>query len=111
MWPCLLDTAFTLLRRLVRRQNVFRAHRTHVYQRLVIAGSTHRQITIVYLAMALLGIPAALGIAQQRSVLASFGLAAIALAAGAVYVWTVWCERTTVRSSASREDSYVNPSR
>ena len=34
VWPFVFDTAVTLLRRLSRRENVFAAHRTHLYQRL-----------------------------------------------------------------------------
>lgn len=36
VWPFVFDTMFTLLRRLRRGENVFTAHRSHLYQRLVI---------------------------------------------------------------------------
>lgn len=35
LWPFIFDTAFTLVRRLHRRENVFMAHHSHLYQRLV----------------------------------------------------------------------------
>lgn len=52
VWPFLADGAFTILRRLRKRENIFRAHRSHLYQRLVIAGNSHRQVTGVYGCMA-----------------------------------------------------------
>jgi Fuc2NAc and GlcNAc transferase len=48
MWPFIFDTFFTLCRRLVRRENVFQAHRSHLYQRLVIAGWSHRAVSSLY---------------------------------------------------------------
>src|SRR5690606_17673881 len=41
------DATFTLLRRLVRGERVYIAHRTHVYQRLVQNGWSHRAVTLL----------------------------------------------------------------
>ncbi|MHC4472278.1 MAG: glycosyltransferase family 4 protein [Planctomycetota bacterium] len=46
--PFLFDTIYTLLRRAVRGENVLAAHRSHLYQRLVIAGLSHRAVTLLY---------------------------------------------------------------
>ena len=43
------DTGFTLLRRLLRRENIFQAHRSHLYQRLAQLGLSHARITGLYL--------------------------------------------------------------
>ena len=48
MWPFIFDTAFTLLRRLSKRENVFESHRSHIYQRLVISGWSHRAASSFY---------------------------------------------------------------
>ena len=48
MWPFIFDTAFTLLRRLSKRENVFESHRSHIYQRLVISGWSHRAASSLY---------------------------------------------------------------
>lgn len=48
VWPFVFDTAFTIVRRLRRRENVFQAHRSHLYQRLVIAGWSHRAVATMY---------------------------------------------------------------
>ncbi len=55
LWPFLVDGTFTLFRRLGRGENILQAHRSHLYQRLVIAGQTHRRVTLVYGALALVG--------------------------------------------------------
>ena len=49
LWPFLFDGAFTLIRRFYRGDNIFKAHRSHLYQRLNIAGWEHGSISILYL--------------------------------------------------------------
>jgi len=48
VWPFVFDAAYTFLRRLVRRENVFAAHRSHLYQRCTAAGWSHSQVTTFY---------------------------------------------------------------
>jgi UDP-N-acetylmuramyl pentapeptide phosphotransferase/UDP-N-acetylglucosamine-1-phosphate transferase len=55
VWPFLADGIFTFLRRLKNRENVLQAHRSHLYQRLVIAGHSHPRVTVTYGCLALLG--------------------------------------------------------
>ena len=50
----LWDSGFTLLRRLRRGENIFRAHRSHLYQRLAQLGLSHVSITGLYLLLHLL---------------------------------------------------------
>ena len=42
------DATTTLLSRLVRRQRVYEAHRSHVYQRLTRRWNSHRAVTLTY---------------------------------------------------------------
>jgi len=60
VWPFVFDAAFTFVRRLVKRENVFAAHRSHLYQRLVISGLSHQTVTLLYVALALIGVVLAL---------------------------------------------------
>ena len=55
VWPFVLDTTFTFFRRLRKGENVFAAHRSHLYQRLVILGCSHRFVTLIYMGLALVG--------------------------------------------------------
>lgn len=55
VWPFIFDAGFTFVRRLLNRENVFAGHRSHLYQRLVIAGYSHRTVTLLYCFLAILG--------------------------------------------------------
>jgi UDP-N-acetylmuramyl pentapeptide phosphotransferase/UDP-N-acetylglucosamine-1-phosphate transferase len=55
VWPFVLDSSFTLVCRLGRGENVFAAHRSHLYQRLVIAGYSHHFVTLLYMSLAMVG--------------------------------------------------------
>jgi UDP-N-acetylmuramyl pentapeptide phosphotransferase/UDP-N-acetylglucosamine-1-phosphate transferase len=46
LWFFLSDGTFTIVRRLLRRQRIWSAHRSHLYQRLVITGLRHDQVTV-----------------------------------------------------------------
>jgi UDP-N-acetylmuramyl pentapeptide phosphotransferase/UDP-N-acetylglucosamine-1-phosphate transferase len=51
--PFIVDATWTLLRRLFRGERVWQAHRSHHYQRLVLAGWSHRRTLLrAYLLMA-----------------------------------------------------------
>lgn len=50
----LYDTIFTLIRRARRGEKLWEAHRTHLYQRLVIAGQSHRRVTLTYFGLSIL---------------------------------------------------------
>ncbi len=56
LWPFLVDGTFTVFRRLGRGENILQAHRSHLYQRLVIAGRSHQTVTLVYGALAGVGV-------------------------------------------------------
>jgi UDP-N-acetylmuramyl pentapeptide phosphotransferase/UDP-N-acetylglucosamine-1-phosphate transferase len=56
LWPFAFDSILTFFRRLCKRENVFAAHRSHLYQRLVQSGMTHGQVSGVYTALAAVGL-------------------------------------------------------
>jgi UDP-N-acetylmuramyl pentapeptide phosphotransferase/UDP-N-acetylglucosamine-1-phosphate transferase len=60
MWPFIFDTLFTIVRRLRRGENVFQAHRSHLYQRLVIAGWSHRATSSLYGSLAAMAVAIAI---------------------------------------------------
>jgi Fuc2NAc and GlcNAc transferase len=64
MWAFLLDTAVTLIRRAWNRENVFAAHRSHLYQRLVINGHSHAVVAGLYTAAAVVGVAVAVVITR-----------------------------------------------
>lgn len=54
VWPFVFDAVFTVARRARRGENVLQAHRSHLYQRLAGAGWSHRAVTQLYGALAML---------------------------------------------------------
>jgi len=85
--PFVGDATLTLLKRLLRRERVWRAHKDHYYQRLVRMGFGHRATAgIEYTAMA--GCAAfALLLRQAAAGVQAGGLCAAALALAAVALW------------------------
>ena len=90
--PFIGDATVTLIRRLLRRERVWQAHKEHYYQRLVRMGFGHRGTAgVAYGAMLLCGSAALLGRAQAPEVQASiFAGVTIALAAFAAWVDLRW---------------------
>lgn len=48
-FPLIGDAIYTLIRRLLNKENIFQAHRTHLYQRLQQSGWSHGKVAIAYL--------------------------------------------------------------
>jgi UDP-N-acetylmuramyl pentapeptide phosphotransferase/UDP-N-acetylglucosamine-1-phosphate transferase len=95
VWPFVFDTAFTLLRRLRRGENLLHAHRSHLYQRLVLTGLSHRFVTIVYGALAIAGVIVGNAVARAAVPASSAGALFIAVLSGALWLSVVWRERKT----------------
>lgn len=48
-FPLLADAGVTLIRRFVNRENIFKPHRKHLFQRLHQSGWTHRRVALFYI--------------------------------------------------------------
>jgi UDP-N-acetylmuramyl pentapeptide phosphotransferase/UDP-N-acetylglucosamine-1-phosphate transferase len=46
--PFIVDATVTLLKRIVRREKIWVAHRQHYYHRLILSGWNHRRVAISY---------------------------------------------------------------
>jgi UDP-N-acetylmuramyl pentapeptide phosphotransferase/UDP-N-acetylglucosamine-1-phosphate transferase len=77
--PFLFDGVVTLARRVVRGERWFEAHRSHYYQRLVLGGLGHGQVTALYAGLALVAAAAGLaGLSADEPVRQVLALAAYA---------------------------------
>jgi UDP-N-acetylmuramyl pentapeptide phosphotransferase/UDP-N-acetylglucosamine-1-phosphate transferase len=83
-WPFIFDASLTLGRRALRRENILRSHRSHLYQRLAIAGYSHRRITTIYATVATATATAALLAVRDIVPLAVPLVVALAAASGLV---------------------------
>lgn len=101
VWPFVLDASFTFLRRLLRGENVFAAHRSHLYQRCVIAALSHAQVTSVYGALALAcGGSAVLWVRTGDRLAGIAVLASLVLTPGVLFGLVAFAEQRT-RTSPS----------
>jgi len=102
VWPFVLDTSFTFVRRLLAGENVFAAHRSHLYQRMVAAGAGHGTVSAIYAGLALGGVLLAslwyVGSGLPKSLVAVFLPAFLV-----VPFWlTAHWERSATRQQAER---------
>jgi UDP-N-acetylmuramyl pentapeptide phosphotransferase/UDP-N-acetylglucosamine-1-phosphate transferase len=93
VWPFVFDAAFTLLRRTGRRENLLAAHRGHLYQRLVLTGVSHRAVTLLYAALAAIGLVVGHFVGRGAAIPSIAGALLVALLAGALWRVVVWRER------------------
>ena len=85
--PFIADATITLVRRLLRRERVWQAHRDHYYQRMVRMGLGHRGTAWTgYAVMLLCAGAALLGRGQAPALQATVFLATSALL-GAMAIW------------------------
>ncbi len=92
--PFLLDGTFTIFRRALRKEKIWKAHRSHLYQRAVQTGLGHRDVLFAYMAW--------LGVALVASVLSSRGTLALVLAWVAVVLGLALVWRWVVRRESDR---------
>ena len=100
--PFVCDATLTLVKRLLRRERVWQAHKDHYYQRLVRMGFGHRGAAwIEYAAMAACAAAAVLARRAEPDVqIGVLGAAAVALIAVAIWIDLRWA-----RWSRARHDS------
>ncbi|MBQ41435.1 MAG: hypothetical protein CME15_03155 [Gemmatimonadetes bacterium] len=86
----LFDSTYTLMRRALRGENLLRAHRQHLYQRLVLHGWSHRKVNgLVLLLNTILGI----GVCATLEGYAGAGVTCMAAVAAGLIACAIWIER------------------
>lgn len=82
VWPAIFDSGFTVVRRLMKGENIFAPHRTFLFHRLVAAGWSHSRAASLYFGLPVLGAVLAITWAKGNPLLhATVGLGLIALCA------------------------------
>jgi FlaA1/EpsC-like NDP-sugar epimerase/UDP-N-acetylmuramyl pentapeptide phosphotransferase/UDP-N-acetylglucosamine-1-phosphate transferase len=104
LWFFLSDGAFTLLRRVAQGERIWRAHRTHLYQRLTVTGLSHAQVVLrIGASSALLAlltvILTTLSIPQRHWILLSIATVMFA----AYWRWTIMRESGAVQASIAAQ--------
>jgi UDP-GlcNAc:undecaprenyl-phosphate GlcNAc-1-phosphate transferase len=89
--PFIVDASVTLARRLVARERVWRAHRSHYYQRLILGGWSHRRLALHAWALMAATSASAL-LAREGPYLLQRGIIILwVVAFGALTVWIDRC--------------------
>jgi Fuc2NAc and GlcNAc transferase len=108
LWPWLIlpgvfivDTTFTLLRRMLTRQRWYQAHCSHAYQRAAKRFRSHRRVTVSVLMINVFWLLPLAGIAQLRSTEGPFYLL---IAWAPLFFLEVYFGAGNVPSSASRSE-------
>lgn len=84
MFPFVFDATFTLFRRALRREKVWQAHRSHIYQQLCDLGMSHRNVAICYTGAAVLTASLGLAFDQLGALLQTLVLTGVVISALAV---------------------------
>ena len=94
-FPFIFDASVTMARRAIRKQRFWRPHREHIYQRLILAGFSHRTVAMLYGALMIPGIVTA-GTTryQYPGVLFAIWTVIISVHAG-IYLWARRHTRST----------------
>jgi UDP-N-acetylmuramyl pentapeptide phosphotransferase/UDP-N-acetylglucosamine-1-phosphate transferase len=100
VWPFVFDPALTMVRRVLRRENLLVAHRSHLYQRLVATGCSHSLVALGYIGLAV--VAGTLGVLFARTPMQAEALTigVLPLSVVATYAFVVWRERTPARESS-----------
>tara|TARA_B100000401_G_C52506378_1_gene577489 strand:- start:52 stop:567 length:516 start_codon:yes stop_codon:yes gene_type:complete len=48
-FPLIADPVIVIIRKLIKRQNILKAHKQHLYQRLVSGGISHAKVSLIYI--------------------------------------------------------------
>ena len=94
--PLTADAIYTLIRRLLKGENIFQAHRTHLYQRLQQSGWSHRQVAGAYLGFTAI-VAGLIWFGQGTGSLVAIGLSITLIFAGERYLH----QQTETTESAS----------
>ena len=95
VWFFLFDTVFTFIRRVLRRERVWTAHREHLYQRMTLDGMTHGSVTLIYSSFtALVACSVFIGVLFRGS-WEFFTLFTIVLLSAALIFWSFRKKRLT----------------
>jgi Fuc2NAc and GlcNAc transferase len=89
--PLIGDSIYTLVRRLVNKENIFKPHRTHIYQRLQQSGLSHNTVALIYLILTTIfaNIVNRFGVA---SIGINLGLMIIAICCAELYFYLQSCQ-------------------
>ena len=102
LYNFIFDPVYTLIKRVVRGEKWYEAHRSHLYQRLIATGRSHRKVTLIEITMAAgLGVLSLLPDATFPVVQVGIVIALGLTSQFVFLVFVIKCERVAKRLSNS----------
>ena len=86
--PFFVDASITLLRRIVRGERVWQAHRQHYYQRLILSGWSHRKTVLAEYVLMLICSAAAIHCLRTSPAMRSV-IIGVLMAVFAIVMWAI----------------------
>ena len=102
VWPFIFDTLFTFLRRLIHRENVFTAHSSHFYQRLVATGYPHKKVASLYIVLSTIGLVCSTVLVIKGHWADYMTVIIIGITALILWLGTRWRERSVSKATSSQ---------
>lgn len=108
--PFIYDAAFTIVLRIKRGERLSQAHKSHLYQRLMVAGWSHGKALMLccawWVVIALLAVSYASATAQGHAVIQFLVLFSVAAVLFGFTQLVISIEKTEARKKKQRELSY-----
>jgi UDP-N-acetylmuramyl pentapeptide phosphotransferase/UDP-N-acetylglucosamine-1-phosphate transferase len=101
IWPFAFDATLTIGRRIARRQNITRAHREHLYQRLILAGWSPMSVMVLYGLFCLLSVGLAVVWWRSADTVRGLVLVVIVLCSAALWRLVTRAELLAIKRSAA----------
>ena len=99
MWTFIMDAGVTFIQRLIRREKILSAHRSHLYQRLVIGGYTHATVSFLYIVLTFIAIRFAFEWMQGNQIASGFILFGLPL------VWIILSRHAKQLNALNTKDT------
>ncbi|MCH2244468.1 MULTISPECIES: MraY family glycosyltransferase [Crocosphaera] len=87
IFPLIADAIYTLVRRILKGENIFQAHRSHIYQRLQQSGWSHSQVASTYICLNIV-IGVSVYYFDFIGFLISLGISTLLIVLGEIYLAT-----------------------
>jgi len=94
VWPFVFDTVLTFVRRVRNKENPFTAHRSHLYQRLNIAGFRHATLSTIYGFLAVLGAAVAIAFPFASGPLQIGLVVSVVITAGILWSFVLYIDHS-----------------
>ena len=96
--PFLFDSTLTIIRRLLKEENILLSHRTHLYQRLTTIGYSHAHVTTLYTGLFIFSALCGIAFYAGEPLLSTIAIAALLFVLAMLALGVTILERKRVKA-------------